>query len=351
MKDRLPRGGGGGDGAGAAALPGTEAKIAFLRQPAHYPEATPTVQVVETHISWVFLTQHHAYKLKKPVRHTFLDFSTLEARHRDCEEEVRLNRRLAPDTYLGTVALVLGEDGRLALGGAGRVVDWLVWMRRLPEERMLDRLIRGGAVRDEDIGRLVAILARFYGAAAPAAMAPAAYRRRIEDSVRADAQELLAPSYGLPADSIHLILAAQLAMLRRQPELFEARAGRIVEGHGDLRPEHICLKAEPAIIDCLEFNRDFRILDPADELAFLALECERLGGSAVGRRILEGYRRASGDDPPQTLLSFYMSYRACLRAKLAAWHLGDPQVLDPARWLDVARQYLADAERHLSWVS
>lgn len=326
-----------------------EAKVAFLRQTGAFSDSPKQVKVVETHMSWVFLTDNYAYKLKKPVRSDFVDFRSIDARRRDCEEEVLLNRRLAADIYLGTVPLKLATDGQLVLGGEGLTVDWLVKMQRLPDERMLDNLIKRGAVPEGAIRSLVEKLVAHYRASASTKFAPHAYRRRLAENAKANARELMAPRYALPPDRIAGVLAAQLALLNREPELFERRAreGRIIEGHGDLRPEHVCLMTVPVIIDCLEFNRDFRILDAADELAFLAMECERQGGQAVSDTIFEAYRNVSGDDPPERLVDFYKSYRACLRGKLAALHLRDPLPSDTRKWSKLTDDYLNIAESHI----
>ncbi len=330
--------------------PGIDAKVAFLRRPDAYPERPARVEAVETHMSWIFLTDRRAYKLKKPVRYDFLDFSTAEARRWDCEEEVRLNRRLAPDVYLGVLPLTCDPQGRMALDGEGEAIDWLVKMRRLPEERMLDHAIRRHVLREADIERVALRLARFYRASRPIPLGGAEYVGRIADNVRENLRELATPAFGLPAVLVRRIGAAQLGFLRDEAELFEqrARAGRIVEGHGDLRPEHVCMEAEPAIIDCLEFRRDFRILDAADELAFLAMECERLGEPSVGPVLFETYSRETGDAPPAQLLSFYKSYRACLRAKISIWHLKDAEVRRPEKWPRLAREYLELAQGYLS---
>lgn len=325
-----------------------EAKLGFLRRPDAYPDATARVEAVETHMSWVFLTDTHAYKLKKPVRYAYLDFSTVEARRLDCEQEVRLNRRLAAEVYLGVIPLVLGADGQLSLGGAGETVDWLVQMRRLPAERMLDHLLLGGAVEQAEIGRLARRLARFYAETAAESIAPEAYRQglagRIEDNLR----ELASPEFGLDPDQTRRLARIQSSFLQRHAAWFDRRVrqGRIVEGHGDLRPEHVCLLAEPVVIDCLEFKREFRILDPADELGYLALECERLHAPHVGCWLLESYGEASGDTPPEALIHFYQSCRAALRAKLAVWHLRDDGRRPPGTWLATARDYLELAQRH-----
>jgi aminoglycoside phosphotransferase family enzyme len=325
-----------------------EAKLDFLGRLDAYPEAPTRVAGVETHMSWVFLTDTHAYKLKKPVRYPYLDFSTVEARRLDCEQEVGLNRRLALDVYLDVIPLVRDAEGRLRLGGAGETVDWLVQMRRLPAERMLDHLLRSGAVEQTDIIQLARRLACFYAEAAAEDIAPEAYRQGLAGRIEDNQCELGSPEFGLDPDQIEHLARLQLSFLQRHADLFDARVRqrRIVEGHGDLRPEHVCLLAQPVVIDCLEFNREFRILDTVDELGYLALECERLHAPQVGRWLLENYREASGDAPPDALIHFYQSCRAVLRAKLAVWHLRDDGRHPPGRWVATARDYLDLAQRH-----
>ena len=332
----------------ASPQPELAAKLAFLGRPEAYPEATARVEALETHMSWVFLTDAHAWKLKKPVRYSYLDFSTAEARRLDCEEEVRLNRRLAAEIYLGVVPLVNDAEGRLHLGGAGGAVDWLVQMRRLPADRMLDHLLCSGAVEQAEIVRLAQRLARFYAAAAAEAIAPADYRQDLAARIEDNLHELANPEFGLDPRRLERLAHLQLRVLQGHPEWFDRRVmqGRIVEGHGDLRPEHVCLLAEPVVIDCLEFKREFRILDPADELGYLALECERLHAPHVGRWLLDAYCEASGDAPPEALIHFYQSCRAVLRAKLALWHLRDDGRHPPDTWIARARDYLDRAQRH-----
>ena len=320
----------------------TREKVAFLRRPEAYAERPRAVEAIETHMSWVFLTDRGAYKLKKPVRWNGLDFSTPELRRHSCEEEVRLNCRLATGVYLGVIPLALDPQGALALGGGGRPIDWLVQMRRLPAARMLDRRILQGGLAEAEVRPAALHLARFYAQAPPVEMSPAAYRKQLAEGVCGDLQELRRPELGLPASRVQAIAEAQLAFLEQRAALFEERVrkGRIVEGHGDLRPEHICLADEPAIIDCLEFARDLRVLDAADELAFLALECERLGDPRVGGWFLDAYREVTGDVPPGPLLGFHRRYRALRRAKIAIWHLVDPEVRQPEMWRGRALRYL-----------
>lgn len=326
-------------------------KVAHLSRPESYPEKPAAVEVVQTHMSVVFLTEHHAWKLKKPVRHDYLDFSTLEARRADCEEELRLNRRLARDVYLEVVPLVAGPQGALGLGGDGPVVDWLVKMRRLPAHLMLDDAIRRGAVARPAVRRFTLALAGFYARAEPVVLEPAQYRERFERDIRANRDGLSSPEYSMPTALVQVVTARQLDVLAREAPLLDRRVKdrRIVECHGDLRPEHICLEPEPLFIDCLEFNRDWRQLDPADELAYLAMECEYAGAPWIGQVVFETYREATGDDPPEALARFYKAYRATVRAKLSAWHLKDhPDPADQGKWVTRALRYLELADRYAS---
>ncbi len=315
-------------------------KVAFLSCPQSYPEPTSRVEAIETHMAWVFLTDAHAYKLKKPVRYDYLDFSTLEARRRSCEEEVRLNRRLAPDVYLGVVPLGTGSRGELKIGGEAVVHDWLVRMRRLPAERMLDRMIAGGTVTLPDLVALGCRLARFCGEAPREAVSADGYLERLTKELDESRAELV--RYGLDAELVDRALAGPRAFVASRAAGLRGRvqAGRIVEGHGDLRPEHICLGDPPLVIDCIEFNRDFRILDPLDDLSYLALECRRLGAAWVGQAVIEAYAAAAGDPPPEELIRFYLAYRAGLRAKIAIWHLRDDGAPRAEHWMARARSYL-----------
>jgi len=323
-------------------------KVAFLSLPAAYPDATMRVEVVETHMSWVFLTELFAHKLKKPVHYEFLDFRSLEARRRNCEEEVRLNRRLAPRVYIGAVPLTVDVEKELRLDGKGQIVDWLVRMRRLPSERMLDRAILQDRVQDEELQGVARLLADFYKNAIRATFPPAEYRRRLSDAVTENGRALLAPEFDLPADVVRGVCDMLRETLIDSSPLFDSRVQHrhVVEGHGDLRPEHVYLGPGPVVIDCLEFHRDFRILDWADELAFLAMECERLGSPKSGTVILEACCRELDDRPPAALIHFYKAHRALLRAKLSILHLCDEDVRDPEKWRLRAMEYLGLANAY-----
>ncbi len=331
----------------------TAQKVQFLRQPASYydglVDGAGRVDVIETHMSWVFLTERYVYKLKKPVRYEFLDFSTLSARYQDCQAELQLNRRLAPQVYLDVVPLIVNASGKLQLGGDGKIVDYLVKMLRLSADDMLDVAIKKGTVKGTDLIQVVQQLVHFYRTLPPVNLSAADYLFTLKSDLQTTLQELTLYANGLPGDLVNYLITELLAFVQAESDIFDSRIcqGKIVEGHGDLRPEHICLKPEVAIIDCLEFNQSLRVLDCADELAFLALECERLGAAWAGNQILTLYCRAAQDFPPERLSRFYKAYRACLRAKLAIWHMKEPGRLEVSDWFERARTYLHLAEKFL----
>lgn len=319
-----------------------EAKVALLKQPQTYPDAPRRITAIETHMSWVFLTETHAYKMKKPVLYPYLDFSTLAAREWNCREEFRLNQRLAPGVYLGVVPLRLDPSGVVRVEGEGNVVEWLVKMRRLPADRMLNRLIQDHALAPEDVRRVAELLVKFYRESTPIAVNEAGYRKRIAATTARNREVLARPQYELtPAlvESVHGTLAR---LVENEPALFDQRVRerRIVEGHGDLRPEHVCLTSQPIVFDRLEFNRDLRVIDPAEELSFLAMECERLGAPFVGETLFAVYAETAGDAPPRVLLDFYMAQRACVRARLAALHTVDAPRASWPKWAAAAAAYL-----------
>lgn len=328
--------------------PALPEKVAFLCRTEAYADRVERVDAIETHMSWVFLAGGWAYKLKKAVRYEFLDFSTLEARRFDCEEEVRLNRRLAPDVYVGTVPLTWDREAGFQLEGTGHPVEWLVKMRRLPAEQMLDRALTAGIAKPHDAARVATVLARFYRSLPPVETSPDVYQQRLADEITACHIELKQPAYALDPNRVAAVARDLVAFLETNEPLIRTRVEgrRIVEGHGDLRPEHVCLLEPPVVIDCLAFNRDLRVVDAGDEISYLAMECERLDAAWFAGAIIDAYRNAAGDDIAPALVHFYSAFRALVRAKLAAWHTRDAPPEAMAKWIGRAVQYLGLAEAH-----
>ena len=330
--------------------------LEFLQRPSSYPHDPESVEIRETHISWVFLAGRYAYKLKKPVRFDFLDFSTCELRRQACQAELRLNRRLSPSVYLAVVPICRHRTGRLSIGGEqGVVADWLVKMRRLDDDRTLESLLSATANNDSgnadgldgQISALADHLAQFYATQAPVTVRTTEFREQLRRHVDENEHQLLQIA---PTDDdgnlIRRIHSSQKRFLVTHHDTFDNRVrdGRIVDGHGDLRPDHVYLYNRPFVIDCIEFNAEYRANDIADELAFLAMECDRLGSGCVGRQLFDAYTRVSQDIPSNRLVAFYKSYRACVRAKVLALRSKQQRLPNAKKSARAEHEYLKLAE-------
>jgi hypothetical protein len=314
--------------------------------PAFYPHHPETVELVQTHISWVFLAGDYVYKVKRPVDLGFLDFRTLHRRRHLCEEEVRLNRRLAADTYLDVVEVKRG-DGGFRLGGPGRTEEVAVWMRRLPADRMLDRLVAEGRADHllmEDIGRVVA---DFHVAAARSRAIDHCGRR---DVIRRNWAENFAQTRRFPAEVLAPATRRKVEgfvrrFLAREGARLAARvrAGRIRDCHGDLQAQHVCVTEPIRIFDCIEFNHRFRYGDTAAEIAFLAMDLEAAGRADLAMGFVGAYLDASGDYGAVPLLDFYRAYRAWVRGKVYGLMAQDPAREDRQAMSARARNYFEQA--------
>ncbi|MGB4600499.1 MAG: AAA family ATPase [Trichlorobacter sp.] len=307
-------------------------RLETLLQPQIYPEPTRTVHHLQTHISHLFLTDGFVYKLKKAVDFGFLDFTTLEKRRHFCHEELRLNRRFSPDIYLDVVELRDDGTGGLCFGGDGAVLEYAVKMRRLPEERMMGRLLDDGQVSGDDIEAIARVVARFH--------AEAATGQRISsfgslDALRANWLENLRQT--LPycgrtlSDADHRLIGDwALSMLDRRAERFEARlqGGFIRECDGDLHSENICLDQQVHIFDCIEFNETFRNSDTAADVAFLAMDLENHGRRDLAEQFVDVYCQESGDNGLRSVLPVYLVNRAFIRGKVESFRLDDVQIPD-----------------------
>jgi predicted kinase len=221
-------------------------------------------------------------------------------------------------------------------------------MRRLPADRSLAALLRATRLAPVQVELLAQRLAEFYHRLPPLTIRAREYRVGIEEHVQANRSELLSEDHGLDPLLVKRVHAAQFRVLRLAPELLEHRAcdGRVVEGHGDLRPEHIYCAPEPLAIDCIEFSAELRYLDVLDDLSFLAMECDYLGAGPVGDRILERYVQVSGDRPPRCLVPFYKSYRASVHAKVAALRSRQDEGGEHQDELRLADRYLRLADTY-----
>lgn len=310
-----------------------ERKVEYLRS-----LCGPGDEAIETHFALVFLVGGRALKMRKPVRRDTMDYATLDARRHDSEEEVRLNRRLAPDVYRRTLPLLADAAGQLSLAGTGEIVEWLVEMRRLDRGRMLDEALARGEASTHALQRVVDLLAAFYASSQTALPDPGDCARRLESQVRANHRAL--ESTGAVRAGQLLELQGTFIAASRRLLASRVERGCVIEAHGDLRPEHILLAEPPAVIDCLEFDLQLRILDRAEELCFLDVECERLGHADTGEWLLRQCLARLSDDAPDELLHFYRSHRAATRAKLYTWRAGEPDGGTPREWRERAASYL-----------
>jgi len=310
---------------------------------AAFPHPTPAPRLIETHISWVILAGDYAYKLKKPVNLGFLDFSRLDARQFYCQEEIRLNRRLEPDTYLGVVP-VTGSEAAPRLGGEGPVLEWAVHMRAFAAEATLDR---EADVTRSQVTAIAARLAAFH----------AAVDRAPNDSHYGEPELVLARCLanfeqldaGLPADAAErshlddLRTWTHAEWERLRPTLAaRRRQGFVRECHGDLHLGNIAwVDDAPLIFDAIEFSPDLRYIDTASECAFLMMDLSHRGRSDLAWRFYNEYLEPGGDYAGLSVLRFYLVYRALVRAKVSAIRAsqtGD-DLTETASFIQLARHF------------
>jgi hypothetical protein len=296
----------------------TEAVLAALNDPDTYPDAPASIERHETHGSCVFVAGQHALKVKKPVVLPFLDYGTLERRRSACREEVRLNRRLAPALYLGTVGIVRRGDGTVSLAPddeAPGVVEVGVLMRRYEEADTLAARWAAGKATEAQLRMVGARIAAFHAAHALPESADASVAS-LRQAVRTTLDDLEARPCA--AADLHALRDRLERILgRRREDLLErARRGLVVDGHGDLRAEHVLLTDPVQIVDALEFDPALRITDVACDLGFLVMDLQGAGSEDLARALVDGYRLAGGDPGDDALLALMGCYRALVRAKV-----------------------------------
>lgn len=311
----------------------TEHLVDRLRQTLASSGDCAAIPVLQTHISWIVFSGEDVYKIKKPVDLGFLDFSSLERRHHFCIEEVRLNRRLAPDFYVGVVAITIDESGTVAVDAAGRTAEYAVHMRRLPATGMMDACLEAGEIDNARLHGLAKCLATFH-ARAPTGSGVDAYGTpaSVRDLMLANFEEtrpwVAHPDE--PAPTLCLVGAPLHDHLRRWTErelqrLEEVMArrmseGRIRDGHGDLHSGNICFVDDDVVAyDCIEFSPALRCGDVACDLAFLAMDLDRQSFRAMSAYLVASYARLAGDETLHEVLRLYKTYRAMVRAKVGVF--------------------------------
>ena len=312
--------------------------VESLQRPEAYPWRPENVDLVETHISWVFLAGDRVVKVKRPVQFPFVDHRSAAQRRHSCEEEARLNRRLTMDVYLGVVP-IRRSGAELAVDGEGEPVEWATLMRRLPHDRMLDVLLAANEAPHDLADRLAAVLIPFHRETAGRCDATEPELT----AVITDNLDELRPFAGplLGATQFALLDEAMRGFIGDHGDLLAKRVaeGWIRDGHGDLRAEHVCLEPDGVqIFDCVEFNSALRCADVASDLAFLVMDLDRLGTGSAAQELVAHYR-AAGIDLPDPLLRWYRAHRALVRAKVACIETGGDATTHP-ELTQVASTYL-----------
>jgi len=326
--------------------------IEALKKPAAYDEEVAYIRLLQTHISYIFLTGRYAYKVKKPVNLGFLDFTTLEKRKFFCEEELRLNRRLCGEMYIDVLPITL-SGGSVKINGSGEIVEYTVKMRELPQEALMSELLKRNKVSIDTMDEIAKILSDFHNRAET--------NREIEsygslsvvkfnwDENFDQTREFIGRT--ISREDYTLIHHAVQRFLKDKKDLFDLRRekGRIRECHGDLHSGNIFIADRIYIYDAIEFNKRFRCCDVASDIAFLIMDLEFLGKKNLSDYFLSRYVEYSGEEEDfLEVLSFYKCYRAYVRGKVTSFKLNDPNITEEEKeaskkiaekYFELSRQY------------
>jgi aminoglycoside phosphotransferase family enzyme len=302
--------------------------VEALMKPEAYEEEAGQIELKQTHISFVFLTKNFVYKIKKAVDFGFLDFSTLEKRRFFCEKEVELNRRLCGDMYLEVVPI--NKSDCIKINGEGETVEYAVKMKRIPEEKIMSRLLEEGKVDRKLIDRMAKIIAEFHLKAktnkrisefGSLPMIETNWRENFEQTEEFIGETISKESYRLIRERTEEFMKENAALfLKRVAE------NRIRECHGDIHSGNIFVADRIYIFDAIEFNERFRFCDVASDIAFLAMDLDFKDRRDLSKFFVERYINYSGDREVEKLLDFYKCYRAYVRGKVTSFKLNDPSV-------------------------
>ncbi len=334
--------------------------VEALLDPGAYPHGTPAVEMIETHISFIFFAGDFVYKVKKPVNYGFLDFTTLEKRRFFCQREVELNRRICPEVYLG-VDEIRQQAGRYTLGGPGRTVEYAVKMRRLSPDSSLERLLKAGRVSLQDVERIAARIARFHRQAETGPRVASyggleSVRRNVEENFTQTGKYV---GIALSREDYDDLSAYSRAFMEVKKDVFRARAkeGQVRDCHGDLHVAQIFLEAPTedgawdgiSVIDCIEFNERFRCSDVVEDIAFLAMDLDFNGRPDLSRAFIGAYAAESGDRGIFDLLDFFKAYRAYVRGKIASFRTDESHLSESAKAaaLETSRAYFKLARSYV----
>jgi hypothetical protein len=326
--------------------------VKALLQPKAYPQAPGKIELVQTQMSFVFLTDEYVYKVKKAVDLGYLDYTSLEKRQFYCQREVELNRRLCPEVYLGVVPITR-DKGAILFGGKGEVIEHAVKMRRLPQESMMDVLLAKNQVSPEMVIRVAQKLAAFHRKAETNANISAfgeikAITQNTDENFDQTKKYI---GTTISREKYQRIKDYTDSFIKENASLFGKRIadGRIRDCHGDLHAAHICFTDGICIYDCIEFNDRFRYADVASEIAFLAMDLDHYGRADLSRSLVNTYVTESRDSQLLELLAFYKCYRAYVRGKVESFKLDDPYIApaEKGHALEVASSYFDLAHAYI----
>ena len=326
--------------------------VRALLESRSYPHKPQRVELVQTQMSFIFLTGEYVYKIKKPVNLGYLDYTTLEKRYYFCHQELELNRRLCPGAYLAVVPII-EEYSQLRIEGRGKAIEYAVKMKQLPQERMMDVLLPLGSVTVEMVTNIAEKLVSFHRKAETNRKI-AAFGRL--DVIRQNTDENFAQTEKYIGTSIttekHQYLKNNTnSFIDSNSGLFDKRVrdGKIRDCHGDLHAAHVCFTEDICIYDCIEFNDRFRYSDVASEIAFLAMDLDRYQQSDLSQHLVNTYVKLSNDEELLKLLNFYKCYRAYVRGKVESFKLDDRYIPEEEKikLLTVARSYFQLAESYI----
>ncbi|MGM0426506.1 MAG: phosphotransferase [Thermodesulfobacteriota bacterium] len=318
-----------------------------LKDPNALPDETREVNVVQTHISVVFVADHYVYKIKKPVDFGFLDFSSLQKRAYYCERELELNRRLSHGVYLEVLPVRIEGNRYTLKAGSHDVAEYALRMKRIPEERLMKGVFARGEITRDDLERVARVLACFHLNATRSDEIdqfgrPERFKFNTDENF-----DQVAPYVGIT------ISQEQYDRVKTWTECFYSTQdgrfldriaqGKIRDCHGDLHMEHICLTEDLPIIDCIEFNDRFRYGDTVSDIAFLLMDLEYRGGKDMAANLWKAYKAVSRENDVEHLLTFYKVYRAFVRGKVNSFQLDDPAIGEAQKGslMETARRYFA----------
>lgn len=324
-----------------------------LLNPEFLPDKTEMVSLIQTHISIVFLADGFVYKIKKPVNFGFLDFSTLKKRHYYCHQEIILNRRLSKDIYIDVLPIFYdGQNYRMGIG-KGRIVEYAVKMKRLPDEMLMKSVFFRGELKGEHLKKVAQVLARFHQKASNSMNInkfgePEIFKINTDENF-AQIQKYIGTTIQKRDFNTLKQWTENFYNSNRPLFMNRIKSKKIRDCHGDLHMEHICLTENLPIFDCIEFNNRFRYTDTIADIAFLLMDLEYFGGNSLSENLWDFYKKIANEHDVNSLLAFYKIYRAIVRGKVNSFQLDDENIgmEKKKEAIEISRKYFKLAKSYI----